>query len=284
MTASTALVLSGGGVAGIAWETGVLAGIADAEPALAARLVNADLVIGSSAGAVVAAQFSGPERLYRHYLRQLDSATAELDINFDEPTYQKCLAEIAMDTRSVREYRIKVGAFACSSETIQESQRRAIIAARLGPDTSWPRPQDIRIAAVDAASGERVLFSTGQGVGIIDAVAASCAIPGVWPPATIGGRRYIDGATPSTANADLAAGYDQVVIIIPIADAAAPWWDLQEEIAALAPSRVLVIQAEDSSEELFRCNPLSPSTRRPAAQAGRRLGRRTAGALSEWLR
>ena len=59
---STALVLSGGGVAGIAWETGVLVGIADAEPALAARRFNADLVIGSSAGAVVAAQLSSPDK------------------------------------------------------------------------------------------------------------------------------------------------------------------------------------------------------------------------------
>lgn len=280
---STALVLSGGGVAGIAWETGVLVGIADAEPALAARLFNADLVIGSSAGAVVAAQLSSPDRLYRHFIRQLDSATTELDIRFDEASYQKCLTEATVDARSVLEYRIKVGALACSSETIEESERWAVIAARLGPDASWPPLQDIRIAAVDAASGERVMFSSGQGISLIDAVAASCAIPGIWPPASIGGRRYIDGATPSTANADLAAGYDQVVIIIPIVDAVAPWWDLEQEVDALAPSRVTVIQAEKSSEALFRRNPLSPSMRRPAAQAGRRVGRRTATALSEWL-
>ena len=80
-----------------------------------------------------------------------------------------------MDARSVLEYRIKVGVLACSSETIEESERWAVIAARLGPDASWPPLQDIRIAAVDAASGERVMFSSGQGISLIDAVAASCA-------------------------------------------------------------------------------------------------------------
>jgi NTE family protein len=51
-----ALVLAGGGVAGIAWETGFLLGIQDVAPMLASRLVGADMLLGTSAGATVAAQ------------------------------------------------------------------------------------------------------------------------------------------------------------------------------------------------------------------------------------
>ena len=54
----TALVLAGGGVAGIAWELGVLRGLADLDPALAERVIAADVIIGTSAGSSVAAQIT----------------------------------------------------------------------------------------------------------------------------------------------------------------------------------------------------------------------------------
>jgi NTE family protein len=281
MMSDTALVLAGGGVAGIAWETGVLVGIADVDPDLAARLAGADLVIGTSAGSAVAAQLTGPATLYRHYLNQLDSTTAELDIEFDEPTYQKCLAEATHGARSLYEYRMKAGAFACSAVTVDERRRRAIIAARLGP-ASWPPGRDIRMTAVDAETGHRVAFAADDGVDLVDVVTASCAIPGIWPPATIAGRRYIDGGTPSAANADLAAGCARIVIVIPVVEPVTQWSDLRAEIERLATSRVAVIQASRPLPALFARNPLSPASRRPAAQAGRIAGRRAARWLLGW--
>lgn len=53
-----ALVLAGGGVAGIAWELGVLRGIQDTDPDLQSRLTAADIVVGTSAGSAVAAQIT----------------------------------------------------------------------------------------------------------------------------------------------------------------------------------------------------------------------------------
>ncbi len=71
MTTKRALVLAGGGVAGIAWETGVLCGIADESPQTAQALLESDVVIGTSAGAAVAAQISSGDGLEELFSRQV---------------------------------------------------------------------------------------------------------------------------------------------------------------------------------------------------------------------
>lgn len=73
-----ALVLAGGGVAGIAWELGVLHGLQDADPDLADRLLGAGLIIGSSAGSAVAAQITSGTPLADLYAGQLTEASAEV--------------------------------------------------------------------------------------------------------------------------------------------------------------------------------------------------------------
>lgn len=65
VTTRRALVLAGGGLAGIAWETGVLRGIADESPAAARLLLDSDVLVGTSAGATVAAQISSGARSTR---------------------------------------------------------------------------------------------------------------------------------------------------------------------------------------------------------------------------
>jgi len=69
------------------------------------------------------------------------------------------------------------------------------------------------VTAVDAATGEFRTFDRDSGVPLVQAVAASCAVPGVYPPVTIGGRRYVDGGMRSAANVDLAAGVERVVVL-----------------------------------------------------------------------
>src|SRR5450631_1285587 len=80
----TALVLAGGGVAGIAWELGVLCGIADADPALAGQVLAANPIIGTSAGAAVAAQITCGVPLEDLYAAQLRPETAEIEVDFDK--------------------------------------------------------------------------------------------------------------------------------------------------------------------------------------------------------
>ncbi|MFF9207617.1 MULTISPECIES: patatin-like phospholipase family protein [unclassified Streptomyces] len=57
----------------------------------------------------------------------------------------------------------------------------------------WPR-RPLLIPAVDAESGEPVVWDAAAGVPLVRAVAASSAVPGVEPPVAVKGRRYVDGA------------------------------------------------------------------------------------------
>lgn len=273
------LVLAGGGLAGIAWELGVLRGIADHDPDLAAALIAADVVIGTSAGATVAAQITSGVDLDRLYEAQLAPTATEIDIEFNvEQTFSRFI-DAANTAASPEAARQVMGAIALETPTIPEARRRAVLEARL-PTTDWP-PQRVLITAIDALTGELVVFERDSGADLVDAVTASSAVPGVWPPATVNGRRYIDGGMRSGTNADLAAGCDQVLIIKPgLPGTPSPWGRFEDELDALAPADVLVIYGDEAAVAAFGLNPLSTATRTPSAQAGRALGRARAGEVA----
>jgi NTE family protein len=163
---------------------------------------------------------------------------------------------------------------------VDPARRLAAIKARL-PAEEWPGRR-VLIPAVDAESGAIAVFSRESGVPLLDAVAASCAVPGVWPPVAVDGRCYIDGGVRSMTNADLAAGADRVLIIVPaLADAPQLWGrSLAEEIADLAPVAVAVVSADQASVDAFGTNALSPATRAAAARAGRAVGVAAAGRVA----
>jgi NTE family protein len=280
---TNALVLAGGGVAGIAWELGVLRGIADEDPDLAARLIAADVVIGTSAGSSVAAQVTSGVPLADLYDIQLRADSAEIEVDIDLQDMLRRYAEAVHGTVDPAEQRRRIGAMALATETVDEPVRLAAVAARL-PLPGWPdRP--MLIPAVDAVTGETVVFTRDSGVELVDAVAASCAVPGVWPPVTIGDRRLVDGGIRSGTNADLAAGADRILVIEPaLEDGPQPLGNLDDEIAALRPGETYVIWADQASVEAFGTNPLSPATRGPAARAGRAIGCTHAKALADFWR
>jgi NTE family protein len=94
----------------------------------------------------------------------------------------------------------------------------------------------------------------------------------VYPPITIGGRRYIDGGMRSITNADLAAGCDTVLIVAPFPGA--PGSPLgpshEDEVAELRrTAQVHVVLADEVALRAFGTNPLDPATREPSALAGR---------------
>jgi len=274
-----ALVLAGGGVAGVAWELGDLRGIGDADPALAAGIVGADLIVGTSAGAVVAAQITSGTAVAELYRVQLRAETTELHVDIDLQELLAGWAAAAAGGGDRQEVCRRIGAIALAADTVEEPVRRAVIAGRL-PGKDWPQ-RPILLPAIDAHTGQTVVFTRESGIELVDAVAASCAVPGVWPPVTIDGHRYIDGGVRSVTNADLAAGSDPVLIIQPLlADAPRPWGNLQEEITQLEPAGVYVISADQDSLEAFGTNPLAPTTRGPSARAGRAVGQRHAATLA----
>jgi NTE family protein len=270
-----ALVLAGGGVAGIAWELGVLRGLADFDPVLADDVIAADLVVGTSAGSAVAAQITSGTPLADLYDRQLDEASAEIEVDLDMEELLARFTAATVGVSSLDEAWRAIGALALDTETVAEPVRRAAVAARL-PVPAWPsRP--MLLPAVDAETGETVVFTRDSGVSLIDAVAASCAVPGIWPPVSINGRRYIDGGVRSSTNADLATGSDRVLVIVPtLAGQLDPFSRLDDETAALRPMPVLAVHADAASVRAFGTNPLSPATRAPAARAGRQVGRASA--------
>jgi NTE family protein len=134
---------------------------------------------------------------------------------------------------------------------------------------------------VDTATGELRIFDRASGVDLVDAVAASCAVPGIWPPVEIDGASYMDGGMRTTSNADLAGGGDRVLVLVPgpevspMGPAITP-----PELVALAGSRLRIVYADEDSLAAMGSNPLDPESRGPAAQAGRRVGRRVAAAVA----
>ncbi|MGP0108952.1 MAG: patatin-like phospholipase family protein [Acidimicrobiales bacterium] len=259
-----ALVLGGGGVAGIAWEIGILARMAELEIDLAA---DAELVVGTSAGACVGALVtgqSGYDKLtatQRLPVSQTRERIPDFDLNL--------LVEIFGLMTSVQDdpagARREIGALAMATKTVPEDERREIIAWRM-PNNEWPARRLV-ITAVDAETGERVTFDASSAVSLVDAVAASCAVPGVWPPVTIGGKRYIDGGVYSTTNVDLAQGCDRTVVLRPVA--MGPIDDDGERAEATNLSRPpLIIAADAESLAAFGPNLLDPASRGAALDAG----------------
>ncbi|MEU1836004.1 patatin-like phospholipase family protein [Micromonospora chersina] len=275
---TNALVLAGGGVAGIAWELGVLRGLADADPTLADRILAADLIVGTSAGSAVAAQITSGVPLDDLYAAQLRPETAEIEVDVNMERLFAEYAAVLTGATGPEDARRRIGGIALAAQTVDPAVRLAAIDARL-PVKQWP-DRRVLLPAVDAESGDEAIFTRESGVTLRDAVAASCAVPGIWLPVTIGDRRYVDGGVRSMTNADLAAGADRVLIIQPtLADTPQPWGDLDAEIAALAPATVHVISADQASVDAFGTNALSPATRAASARAGRAVGAAHAAAV-----
>ncbi len=277
-----ALVLAGGGIAGIAWEVGVLFGIEERAPRAAAQLLAPDSTfIGTSAGSVVASQLAGGVALRVLFEQQLEQHSAEVGAQFDVQEFQETLARLLDGVTSAEEGRRRVGRFAMDATTVAAGDRRAVIGARLTVQ-SWP-DRRLLITAVNAETGELRVFDRNSGVELIDAVSASCAVPGIWPTVEIDGHRYTDGGVRTIANSDLAAGSDPVLILAPLAEANAPVAIPAHELAALAPARIHVECADDASLVAFGSNPLDPATASVSARAGREQGRRIAAEVAAFL-
>jgi NTE family protein len=275
--AGRALVLGGGGLSGIAWETGVLAGLA----AAGADVSPADYVLGTSAGATVAAQLGSglplTDLLERQTVPELQSAELSPDIG-RVIELMESWEKLPLQYPDPAELRREVGQRALAVQTVPEAARRAVIAGRL-PRHSWPA-RKLAVVAVEARTGDVRVFDQASGADLVDAVAASCAIPGIWPPVTIGTGRYIDGGTRSAVNADLAAGYQRVLILAPMADPS-----LDGQVAGLIQGagdgavQVQVLAPDDDSLAAMGINPLDPGVRAPVARAGYAQGQRAAAGV-----
>jgi NTE family protein len=290
-----ALVLGGGGSAGNAWLIGVIAGLFDA----GLDVTEADLIIGTSAGSTAAAQITSatPTELLAAILSAAPQPrTAPVGSDGGRvrmgpaASHMERTSRIIAAAEDAADMRRRMGEAAlemdAASDGSGQPRWRATVAARL-PSQHWPE-QSMLITAVNAYTGEPVVFDRHSGVDLVDAVAASCASGFAY---SIGSSRYIDGGYRSNAdNADLAAGYGRVLVLSPFGGRSRTPLDWGMHLATQVDelrargSRVETIFPDSDSEHMFGANAMDPSLRPPAARAGYRQGRALAEQLTEFWR
>lgn len=261
-------MLAGGGVTGVAWETGVLMGMLDAGCDV---VTGVDLVVGTSAGSTVGAQILSGESLEASYARQIDDNHSEISPQIDTELLALIFGELAAGGTTTDEQRIRIGTLALQTPTVSEEIRRDVIEKRL-PCHEWPTTPLV-LTAIDARTGELVTWDAKSGIALIDAVASSCAVPSVWPCVSINGKKYYDGGLRNAANAFLASGHSEVIVIAPQTTGLSPL--IEEELRELraAGSVVHFITCDADAIDAMGPNSLDPRFRRPAAEHGRRQGR-----------
>ena len=259
--ARTALVLGGGGVTGIAWELGLLKGLADA----GVDLTSADLVVGTSAGSVVGAQITSGAGLDDLYATQLEPADHEIGAVLGRITLLRLLPAMVLPGSERKRLR-RVGRLSLKAHPAGGDRRIEVIRSRIGVGP-WP-DRALKVTAVDAEGGQFTVFDRDSGVDLVHAVAASCAVPLVWPAVTIEGRHYVDGGMRSTANVDLATGHDHVVVIAPLPRSFSKATSVDAQLEATGARHTAVVVPDAQALVDIGRNVLDPAKRADAARTG----------------
>jgi NTE family protein len=279
--AKRALILGSGGPVGIGWEAGLLAGLAEA----GVDLSDTDYIVGTSAGSIVGLQIAMGKAIgdlaasilseSAPLSRPLSHLSALPDPDFTN--FIDKMAEAIAGKRPAREVRVEIGKWAIGTETISEEMFIAVLGFIFNElvDGGWP-DRNFACTAVDALSGEFVVWNKDAGASIRRAIASSCSVPGFFPPITINGRRYMDGGTHSATNADLAKGYDTAVVLAVSGTAGDPEMasqfraQLDNELAILRESgtQVELLVPDASSIRAFGPNLMDPRNAAGAAEAG----------------
>jgi NTE family protein len=277
------LVCGGGGVWGVAWMTGIAMGLAERGLDLRA----AASFIGTSAGSVIGTQLANGLDPRHLYTRQTDPSKQPYELSPD-PTGMASLMELMQRSFATPRERLRAMCdIAVRTHTISPAERRASIAARLGLENEvWPAKR-LSITGVDVDSLELEVFDAQSGASVVDAVAASCALPGVWPPTPINGRRYIDGGVWGNAeNAQLAQGSAYILILSPLGGMSGSPMGMAERLVddvgqlRASGAQVTVIAADEACRATMAYGLLDPKSRKPAAEAGRGQGLQESAALA----
>lgn len=257
-----ALVLGGGGLTGLAWLRGVL----DELPEVVG---DAERVIGTSAGALLAARLlagGDPDGLRDHIAELADVRIGAAD----------GLRLLAAQLWPSRRHALRwLGRRAVRPAALSEAEFVDLVARAIGA-TDWPA--SLTVVAVDAVAGRPAYFTPRSEVDLARAVAASCAMPGVLPAVTIGGRPFLDGGLRTPANADLASGYRRVLVLAPqgrsVRDVRRPG----HQAARLRAEGAEVVLIADDRPGL---DAMSPAGLAGARERGRHAGRAAAAVVRE---
>jgi NTE family protein len=281
--------LGGGGPVGIAWELGLAAGLEEG----GVRIADASRIVGTSAGSFAGAALASgrpAEALVRAQVEQAERAAAARRAAPDagRPAapdlgpLMRFMARRPADREPPAELRAEIGAFALGSKTIAEDAFIASFGSITGPNEKWPR--GFACTAVDAADGSFHLWEESSGVELGRAIASSCSVPGIFPPITIHGRRYIDGGMRSATNIDLVKGYRRVLVIAVLSNMAIDFMraGIQREIDVLtsAGAEVELVVPNANCLEAFGNNLMDASRRGDVALAGVVQGRAEAARIA----
>ena len=283
-----ALVLGGGGPVGIAWESGLVAGLAQG----GVDLGRADFTLGTSAGSFVGARLA----LGADAATFADSIIADRIPGEERPSpsrgpdtrtgggappdltaLMRLMGEAQGGVRNPAEVRQEIGAFALAAPTMAENAFIETFGKSFStlPTDAWPE-RGFACTAVDAETGAFQLWTQASGVGVVRAVASSCSVPGVYPPVTLNGRRYIDGGMRSSTNADMAVGHKLVIVVAVRLGAAGgalgeriqARFDEEVETLKDGGATVLTITPDEDAVAAFGPNLMDFRRRPGAARAG----------------
>ena len=263
----TALVLSGGGLLGVGWELGVLRGLQDG----GIDMGEFAQVIGTSAGAMagaIAASGAPLEAIAPDLER--DSQFAAIAQQVNPETIGPLFGALVAGGEPDQGRRAQLGALALQTQ-VSEDLVIDVVRQYL-PPVAWPTP--LVITAVDVGNGAFVSWGVAAGVPLIRAAAASSAVPGIFPPITIAGRRYMDGAMRSPTSADLAAGSDLVVIVAAPSRSEQSDRQIAAETAGIraAGGEIIEIRPDAEAGEAFGPDAMDGSRQPLVFEAGLRQG------------
>ncbi len=277
------VVLGGGGTVGVAWQTGLLAGLREA----GVDFSEASSIVGTSAGSLVGALLAGG-RDVTDALAVLAAVGRKLDFAVLAASEESFLgasrqAALAADPRQA--LRAIGSAVREATTTLTEDDYLGLLDVLDG--VAWP--PGFRCTAVDTGTGELVVWGPESGVPLRHAVAASCVVPMLFPAVTINGARYLDGGLVSHLNATAAPPSDVLVVVSchPLgaqgsaadSDRSASTIRADAEVAQLRENTRLVAVEPDFSDLEAPVKMLDPETAGRALHIGRRQAEREAAAI-----
>lgn len=222
-------MLGAGGVLGFTWTVGALHAL---EQSLGMDVRDMDVIIGTSAGSIMAAVLSNGvplEAVLRHQRGRVRPGDVKIDWNYDSDSggalpplpmigvgSPRLLARVARHPSHFTP-------FTAASALLPRGRGRLAPVTNMVERIStsaWPE-RETWIVAMDYTTGQRMVFGQqgSPAARLSEAVTASCAIPGWYAPVRIGGRLYVDGGTHSSTSLDLLAGsgLDEVFVVAPMA-------------------------------------------------------------------
>jgi NTE family protein len=205
-TIARALVLGGGGAVGVGWQIGLLSGLREA----GVDMAKAQAIVGTSAGALVGALLSGGGEI-DDALTSLASLGHSIDpdsLAAGDQSFLGIMREARLEPDPRQALRA-IGRAANEAKTLAEDVYIGLFSTLEG--MVWP--SGFRCTAIDTHAGDLVVWDEESGVPLSHAVAASCAIPALFPTVSVQGCRYMDGGIFSTLNAAAAPPLDVLVVL-----------------------------------------------------------------------